>query len=157
LATGATVALSAAAAAAGSAGARTGTVWYHTLDKPPWQPPPQAFPVVWTPLYVAVAYGTGRLTASHPRHGRVLALTAADLAANAAWTWAFFDRRSPGAGLAVLGVLDLLNARLLGEALRCDERAAVALAPYVAWCGFATLLNADILVRNWQGRLHFPR
>ncbi len=29
--------------------------WYETLLKPGWTPPGWVFPVVWTPLYVAIA------------------------------------------------------------------------------------------------------
>ena len=28
--------------------------WYQQLDKPSWQPPPIAFPLVWTPLYADI-------------------------------------------------------------------------------------------------------
>jgi tryptophan-rich sensory protein len=139
-----------AAAVVGSKGVRTDTAWYQSLDKPPWQPPPVAFPLVWTPLYGLVAYGTGRLASTAPPTQRsgLLALTAADMVANAGWNWAFFDRRSPAGGLAVLGVLNGLNVALLRAAARRDRRAAAALAPYVAWCGFATALNLSLWRRN---------
>jgi tryptophan-rich sensory protein len=43
--------LTAAAAGAGFLGTKPDTAWYRSLDKPSWQPPPVAFPLVWTPLY----------------------------------------------------------------------------------------------------------
>ena len=109
-----------------------------------------AFPLVWTPLYGLVAWGTGRLvdSAQGRERQRLLALVVADLVANAAWNWAFFARRSPAGGLVVITALDGLNLALLREAARRDSRAAAALAPYVAWCGFATALNASIWRRN---------
>jgi tryptophan-rich sensory protein len=45
-------------------------------------------------------------------------------------------------------LLDVRNAELLRRAARVDTAAGIALAPYAAWCGFATALNADIAVRN---------
>jgi tryptophan-rich sensory protein len=78
----------------------------------------------------------------------MLALTGADLAVNAGWCWAFFDRESPRAGLATIAVLNGLNLALLREAARRDRAAAAALTPYVVWTGFATALNASIWCRN---------
>lgn len=144
-----TSALSVAAAAVGSLGTTPESEWYRSLEKPSWQPPPVAFPLVWTPVYGLIAYGTGRLVDSDPEaRGRLLALTTADLVVNASWNWAFFDRQSPRAGMAVIGVLNVLNVSLFGAAVRRDRRAAAALAPYVVWTGFATVLNGAIWRRN---------
>lgn len=148
----ATSALTAAAAGIGYLGTTPDSAWYRSIDKPAWEPPAVAFPLVWTPLYGAIAWGTGRALAragESPDGGRrLLALTAADLAANAGWCWAFFRGRSPAGGLAVIVGLDALNLALVREAARHDRPAAAALAPYVAWTGFATALNASIWRRN---------
>jgi translocator protein len=145
-----TTAMTVAAAVVGSLGTRPESDWYQRLDLPSWQPPAVAFPLVWTPLYGLIAWGTGRLVDTAPgrERQRLLALVAADLVANAGWNWAFFARRSPAGGLAVIAVLDGLNLVLLREAVRRDRTAAAALAPYVAWCGFATALNVSIWRRN---------
>lgn len=145
--------LTAAAAGAGFLGTKPDTDWYRSLDKPSWQPPKEAFPLVWTPLYGLIAWGTGRALAragerSEEDRRRLLVLTTADLAANAGWCWAFFARRSPATGLVVIGALDALNVALLRETARHDRAAAAALTPYVAWSGFATALNAAIWRRN---------
>ena len=142
---------SAAAAALGAAGTDVDSTWYRTLDKPAWQPPPLAFPLVWTPLYVAIAYGTARMidAEEEPATRRRLAgLAALDLAVNAGWCWTFFRARRPGAGLAVIAGLDALNVALVRAAGRRDPRARAALLPYAAWCGFATVLNAELWRRN---------
>ena len=136
-----------AAAVAGGLGTDPESRWYRRLRKPSWQPPPQAFPVVWTPLYAGIAYGTGRMLDAEedaPARRRLWALVVADLAANAGWCWVFFKGRSPAGGLATIAVLDGLNLVLLREAARRDTRAAAALTPYVVWSGFATALNAAI-------------
>ena len=105
---------------------------------------------MWTPLYVAIAYGTGRAIerADPSRRRRLWAVTAADLTANAGWNWAFFRGRSPVGGLVVISVLNGLNVVLVREAARADGRAAAVLAPYAAWVGFATALNGSIWLRN---------
>jgi tryptophan-rich sensory protein len=110
----ATTAMTTAAAVVGSLGTKPDSSWYRTLDKPSWQPPPVAFPLVWTPLYASIAWSTGRatsrsLTAEDRR--RMLAVTAANLTANAAWNWAFFAARSPLGGLGVITVRRLAATR----------------------------------------------
>jgi tryptophan-rich sensory protein len=140
-----------AAAVVGSLGTKPDSEWYRSLDKPSWQPPPVAFPLVWTPLYASIAWATGRAAAASPPgpdRRRMLAVTGADLVANAGWNWAFFTARSPAGGLGVLGLLNTANVVLLREAARRDRRAGAALAPYAAWCGFATALNLAIWRRN---------
>jgi tryptophan-rich sensory protein len=152
-----TTAMAAAAAAVGSVGTRPGSAWYRALDKPSWQPPPAAFPLVWTPLYASIAWATGRATAatrSERDRRRMLVATAADLVANAGWSWAFFAARSPASGLVVLGALNASNAVLVRESARHDRRAAAALAPYAAWCGFATALNLALWRRNRGAQFH---
>ena len=148
-----TGALTAAAAVAGSIGTRPTSDWYESLDKPSWQPPGAAFPLVWTPLYGLIAWGTGRgleraRAGSDADARRMLALTTADLATNAGWCWAFFAKQSPATGLGVILGLDALNLALLRETARHDRAAAAALVPYVVWSGFATALNASIWRRN---------
>ena len=32
--------------------------WYDDLEKPPWDPPKLAYPLVWTPLYADIAITT---------------------------------------------------------------------------------------------------
>ena len=141
--------LTAAAAVVGSLGTKPQSPWYRSLDRPTWEPPGVAFPLVWTPLYGLIAWSTGR-AAEADEDGRAayLALTSADLAVNAGWCWQFFTRESTGGGLATILALDALNLALLAETAKRDRRAALALAPYVVWTGFATALNASIWRRN---------
>ena len=145
-----TTVLTAAAAVVGSRGTTPDSSWYRSLDKPAWQPPPIAFPLVWTPLYGLIAFGTGRAIerAAPADRSRVVALTGLNLTANAGWNWAFFARQSPATGLGVILALDALNVSLLRAAAKSDRTAARALAPYVVWTGFATALNASLWWRN---------
>lgn len=145
-----TGALTAAAAALGALGTTPDSAWYRRLDRPAWEPPGPAFPLVWTPLYGSIAWATARALDAAPEEERtrLLGLLAADLAVNAGWCWTFFRGESPRAGLAVIGVLDALNLALVAETARHDRRAGLTLAPYAAWSLFATGLNAAIARRN---------
>jgi tryptophan-rich sensory protein len=124
--------------------------WYASLDKPSWQPPAKAFPLVWTPLYATIAWSAGRsLSRADRRERRALAARfGANLALNSAWTWLFFARRSPVAGVWGSLLLDASNLQVIRRVARGDRTAAAALAPYAAWCLFATALSASIARRN---------
>jgi translocator protein len=140
----------AAAAVAGSLVTRPDSAWYRSLDKPRWQPPPAAFPIVWTTLYGLLAVAGARVLdrttgASRARFARGFG---ANLVLNAGWTAVFFGARAPRAALAEITVLNASNLVLLGQAWRVDRVAAVAIAPYAAWTAFATALTAAIAARN---------
>lgn len=150
IAAGATV----VAAAAGSWATTPDSRWYRSLDLPPWQPPPLAFPLVWTPLYASIA-GTAAsaVTTFEDRDApeearRYWAAVGLNLALNAGWSWAFWrSRRLPvasvWAGALAASSIDL--ARRSGAAGPVHRR---ALTPYAVWCSFATVLTTEIWRRN---------
>jgi len=143
-----TATLSTAAAVVGSLGTRSDSAWYRALEKPDWQPPSLAFPLVWTPLYALIAWGSARMIDAETdaaSRRRLWALLGTNLGANAGWCWAFFTAESPEAGLAVILGLNGLNVALLNEARKRDRAAMLMLVPYAAWTLFATGLNAEIL------------
>jgi len=145
----------AATAGAGSMASKdVNTPWYAALDKPPYQPPGAAFPIAWTTLYTDIA-----LTAAHAldrleaagrteeaaAYRRALAL---NLVVNAGWSWVFFRWHRLGPAVGVAGLLALSSADLVRRTSRVSPAAAAALAPYPAWCTFATVLSAGIARRN---------
>ncbi|MFJ4600433.1 cytochrome d ubiquinol oxidase subunit II [Streptomyces griseoluteus] len=147
-----------ATAVAGARATRPDARWYRELNTPDWQPPPWAFGAVWTPLYASVAVAGGRAlnAARGPQRKALAGEFAANLALNAGWSNLFFRLRSPLAGLAGTLLLDASNVRLLARVARTDRKAAVVLLPYVAWCAYATCLNASIVARNHEPRHRGP-
>lgn len=137
-----------AAAVVGSAGADPGSRWYRRLRKPSWQPPPMAFPLVWTPLYVAIAVAGTRALGRAPDRGRLARTLFLDLALNGAWSPLFFRAHRPRLALADIACLDAANAMLVRRAWQADPAAGALLLPYAAWTAFATALNAEIVRLN---------
>ena len=129
------------AAGIGGYGSRRAPETYARLEKPGWAPPASAFGPVWTALYAAVAVAGWRVYAASPRARR---LHLAQLALKAAWTGVFFSAREKPASLAVIATLDATLAAEIATLAREDRVAATLLAPYLAWCGFATALNASV-------------
>lgn len=140
----------AATAVAGAIATRPDSAWYRGLDKPRWQPPPVAFPAVWTPLYALLAIAGARVLdrTDGARQARFAGAYATNLILNAGWTVVFFRGRRPRAALAEIVALNVSNLDLLRRAWQADRTAAAALAPYLLWTGFATVLNASIAARN---------
>lgn len=126
-------------------------VWYRTLDKPDWNPPDRVFGPVWTTLYVLMGIAAARVWRSSRRRDQVrtaLGLFGVQLGLNLAWSWLFFDRRRIDLALAEIVALDAViaaNALAFG---RIRRDAGLLLVPYLAWSTFATVLNADIVLRN---------
>jgi benzodiazapine receptor len=140
----------AATAVIGGAAADPGSAWYRSLRKPRWQLPPPAYALVWTPLYVTIAYAGARALTRAPSRDRsqLAGGLLLDLALNAAWTPLFFRARRPRAALAEIACLNIANVLLIRQTWRADRTAAVILLPYAGWTAFATALNAEIVRLN---------
>lgn len=120
--------------------------WYASLAKPAWNPPAWVFGPVWTTLYLAMAvavWRVGRPGWSGQRRA-ALACFLLQLALNAAWTPVFFGLHAPGIALVVIVALFLAIAATIASFAQHDRLAALLLAPYLAWVGFATVLNAEL-------------
>lgn len=124
--------------------------WYDQLDKPSFNPPSWVFAPVWTTLYLLMgvaAWLVWRHPESRPRT-TALTLFAVQLVLNAAWTPIFFGAEAPGWALVEQLLLDAAVIATAVAFTRIDRRAGALLVPYLAWLGFATLLNASIVSAN---------
>ncbi|CAN1529408.1 COG3476 Tryptophan-rich sensory protein (mitochondrial benzodiazepine receptor homolog) [Rhabdaerophilaceae bacterium] len=125
--------------------------WYPTLVKPFFNPPDVVFPLVWTFLFALMAIAFWRILRLKPEagaRGRAIGLFLLQMALNLGWSYAFFGLRSPLAGLLVIGALIIAIALTIRAFRPLDRASAFALYPYLAWVGFAALLNAAIFVLN---------
>ena len=148
-------ALLAASLAAGSTGAvfKPGP-WYQKLRKPSWTPPNWAFPVVWTTLYLTMAYAAWRVALSPSDWaGPALALWAWQMVMNALWSPIFFGLRRLGAALVALTGLWIAVALTTAAFARVDPLAGLLMAPYVLWVTIAGALNFAL----WRMNPDAPR
>jgi benzodiazapine receptor len=149
-------AVSAAAALGGLASRPAESAWYARLTKPSFQPPRQAFPIVWPLLYADIA-AVSASTLDHLRdHDRdqastYAALLGANLALNAGWTWLFFTRRQLGVSALAAGALTASSADLTRRAIAARGPSGAVLGLYPAWCAFATVLAMRIWQLNREG------
>lgn len=121
--------------------------WYQTLAKPPLNPPDGVFPVVWTALYIAMAFAAWRVWRKVGL-GRALGWFAVQLALNLGWSWLFFGMRRIDLALVEVVVLLAAIAMTWAAFRRTDRIAGLLFVPYMAWVAFATYLNAGLLALN---------
>jgi benzodiazapine receptor len=128
--------------------------WYERLDKPTWEPPQEAFPVVWTVLYALIAFSGWRTwkQGDSPQRTRALRLWLMQLTANANWTRLFFGQHRPKRALSDILSLESQIVAYILAAREVDRTATALFLPYAAWVAFATLLNAEIVRRNPQAK-----
>lgn len=139
----------ATAALGGLASRPAESAWYSTLKKPSFQPPRQAFPIVWPILYADIA-GVSAATLDElddtaPEKARAYrAALAANLVLNGSWTWLFFNQHRLGASAVAAAALTASSADLTRRAIEARGPGAAVLAPYPLWCAFATALSSSI-------------
>jgi translocator protein len=89
------------------------SAWYAKLKKPPYQPPRQAFPIVWPMLYANIAVTSAATLDELYERGQqqqrraYIAALVSNLVLNGSWSWLFFNQRRLGAsaiGAAALTV-----------------------------------------------------
>lgn len=140
-----------AAAVVGGAASREGVRgWYAEIAKPRYVPPNAVFPVAWTALYADIAVTSAAAISRFRADGRdahargYVAALGANLALNAGWSWVFFGKRRLGAAALAAAALTASSADLTRRAAAADPKLGAVLAPYPLWCGFATVMSADI-------------
>jgi tryptophan-rich sensory protein len=130
------------------------SAWYQALKKPAYQPPRQAFPVVWPVLYADIAVVSAATLDDLERRGmrseRRIYMTAlvANLVLNGSWSWFFFNRRRLGTSAIAAGVLAASSADLTRRSVAVRGAKAVPMAAYAAWTAFATVLSTHIWFLN---------
>ncbi len=133
-----------AAFAAGALGALASVdaaSFYAQLSKPSWAPPASVFGPVWSALYALMGVSAWLVWRSPGRKGLALGLFAAQLAANALWSWMFFAwHRGALAAVEILVLLALIVATAVAF-WRTSRLAALLLMPYLFWVGFASVLT----------------
>jgi translocator protein len=106
--------------------------WYASI-KHPWTPPSYVFPIVWTILYVMIAYGF--FMALESKQIPLIALYILNLALNVIWCYLYFAKKLDDDAFITLIMLWLTTAVMI------DTQRSFILVPYIAWLSFATILS----------------
>jgi tryptophan-rich sensory protein len=120
--------------------------WYQRLEKPSWTPPNWVFPVVWTLLFICMAFSgwlvwleVGLVAGAIP-----LGLFGLNLVLNALWSGLFFGLRRPDLGMIEVVFLWASIAAMVVVFYPIHTVAALLMVPYLVWVTIAAALNYSI-------------
>lgn len=120
--------------------------WYRALAKPAFNPPSWVFAPVWSILYVLIGIAGAR--AWTEGHRVPIRFWFAQMVLNFLWTPTFFVAHRPDFALVVILALLLAIIGFIVTIWEHDRLSVVLFLPYLAWVGFATILNGSILALN---------
>jgi len=137
------IAITAVAAAIGSAAAANSREFYEGLQRPDWAPPASVFGPVWTVLYLLMAISAWLIWREFGFKSAkpALALFTIQLGANALWSWVFFVWKQGGLAFAEVILLWCLIVATVAAFRRLNGWAAVLMFPYLVWVTFASALT----------------
>ena len=132
-----------------SAITKTGVeTWYPTIIKPAFNPPNWVFMPVWTLLFVLMGIAAGlvwdKIKEQNAEVKKALGFFLIQLALNAIWSYLFFGLNNPMLALIEIAILWLMIYETYLKFIKINKTAGYLLIPYMAWVGFAALLNASI-------------
>ena len=124
--------------------------WFATLVKPEIYPPPAAFGIVWTILYVLMGLALAMIVTARGARGRGLAIGVfgIQLVLNLGWSPLFFGMQQLVYALYLLLAIDAAVLLTLVLFWRVRPFAGALLLPYLAWVLFASLLNWQFVAAN---------
>jgi tryptophan-rich sensory protein len=122
--------------------------WYPTIEKPFFNPPNWIFMPVWTLLYIFMAVAAGlvwdTIKEQNEAVKKALGFFIIQLTLNAIWSYLFFGLKNPMLALIEIALLWLMIYETYLKFTKINKTAGYLLIPYLAWVGFAAILNASI-------------
>lgn len=136
------------AAALGARASISASSFYGSLTLPAWAPPASLFGPVWTALYASMALAAFLVWRERGWRAAApaLLLYLLQLSLNTLWSWLFFGWKQGALAFADILLLLVMIVATLIAFWRIHKVAACMLLPYLAWVGFASVLNYAV----WQ-------
>lgn len=126
--------------------------WYPTIAKPIFNPPNWIFAPVWSMLFTFMGIASGlvwaRIEYDKQIVKKALIYFAIQLLLNALWSFLFFGLQNPILALVEIILLWLMIYETYNQFSKIDKIAGFLFIPYLAWVGFALILNASICWLN---------
>ena len=128
----------------------SGGSWYHSLQKPTFQPPGWVFGPVWTTLYLLMGISLFLIWKSAPTRERTIALAVfgIQLTLNFFWSLIFFQWKQLGLAVVEILILWVMILVMIITFRKISSVAAYLQLPYLAWVTFATLLTTTLFFLN---------
>lgn len=124
------------------------TSWYPTIIKPSFNPPNWLFGPVWSMLYAMMGVAAGlvwsKIDSNQQVVNKALLFFGIQLALNALWSYLFFGLHNPFLAFIEIILLWLMIYETYSQFSKIDKIAGYLFIPYLAWVGFASILNGSI-------------
>lgn len=124
----------------------TSSEWYKSLEKPSIQPPPIAFAIAWSIIYVLFAASFSVTLIKNKWSGAFLYII--NLILTTLWCVLFFIRQSPGSALVLIIIIFVLAVYLAIFAYNKSALAGILILPYALWIGYALAINYGVVLLN---------
>lgn len=125
-------------------------IWYLTLEKPPFTPPAQYFPIAWSILYALMTIAFFVILFKPNSQNKYIAINLfiLQLILNFTWSYVFFGMQSPMLGLIDVIFLFIVLAFTIFYFFKLSKLAGILMIPYLLQVIFALYLNVGIVVLN---------
>lgn len=125
-------------------------LWYLTLEKPPFTPPPSYFPIAWTILYImmGISFFTIIIQPATKQKYVAVNLFLVQLILNLLWSYIFFELQSITYALIDVTLLLIFLIATIIYFFRLSKLAGYLLIPYLLQVIFATYLNIGLAILN---------
>ena len=121
--------------------------WYSEIVLPSFNPPSWVFAPVWTTLYIMMAIAIWKIWINSFDF-KILKLYFIHLFFNGTWSIVFFGFHQIGIALINLFIILFFIVLLMKRYFNSDKISFYLMVPYLAWSGYAFILNSSILVLN---------
>ena len=122
--------------------------WYSELIKPSFNPPDWIFGPVWIILYLLMGFAIWLIWLNPKKIQKVFNIYFIHLIINASWSIAFFALHQILVSLIIIALIIIFVIWLIKLYQPINKISALLMLPYLAWLGFAFLLNYSIFVLN---------
>ena len=123
-----------------------------TIIKPNFNPPNWIFGPVWSLLFMFMGVAAGLVWSKIDNNQvvvkKALLFFVIQLALNVLWSYLFFGLHNPLLALIEIVVLWLMIYETYNQFSKIEKIAGYLFIPYLAWVGFAAILNASIYLLN---------
>ena len=122
--------------------------WYSGIVKPTFNPPDWVFAPVWITLYLLIAIAIWLIWLNPKKKEKIFYIYFIHLLINASWSVAFFALHQILASLIIIGLIIFFVIWLIKLYYPVNKISALLMIPYLAWLGFAFILNFNIFTLN---------
>jgi tryptophan-rich sensory protein len=126
------------------------SVWYYSLNQPPFLPSATVFQIAWIALYTMLFISFVLYLTKHTEKSKILGyiLFIIQIILNFVWPSIFFHFQNMNFALVILILLDITVWFTIKEFYQISKKATYFLFPYFIWIIFATYLNVGFVILN---------